>query len=320
MPYVYNRIFDANLNRICEGLRVIEEYTRFITNNIELTNQLAGLRKKINLSETQKDLVNNLVIRDTQKDVRAKEIPTKRTDLLTLLKANFKRVEEGLRVLEEYSGLPLYNQCRYDVYQLEKEIILQLMQKNIKHGVYLISDDVAVLEKGLKWGVAMVQLRDKKATKKEILAKAYKLKEVAQNYQTPIIINDFLDIALLIDADGLHTGQDDLPLTQLRELFGPHKILGRTTHNLEQGIQAQTEGADYVSVGPLWATPSKPEREAIGFDYLQSANEKLTIPFVAIGGINLQNIDQVMQAQPPMIGVIRDYENIPQIINTYFSL
>ena len=95
-------------------------------------------------------------------------------------------------------------------------------------------------------------------------------------------MNDYLDIAQIVDADGYHSGQDDLPISEIRKLWSPEKIYGRTTHSLEQGIIARDAGASYVSVGPIWATPTKPGRPAIGFDYLSHASE-LGIPFVAIG-------------------------------------
>ena len=183
-------------------------------------------------------------------------------------KSKFKRAEEACRVLEEVTGNATYNECRYDLYDLEKDIILGLLKKNIKKGIYLISADVSVLEQGLKDGATIIQLRDKYADKPTILERALALKDIVKNYDTPFIINDFIDIAITVDADGLHTGQDDIALPYLRNIFGPHKILGRTT-TLEQGLKAQEQGADYVSVGPIWETPSKPGRPGIGFDYLK---------------------------------------------------
>ena len=119
---------------------------------------------------------------------------------------------------------------------------------------------------------------------------------------------------LAVDADGLHTGQDDLPIQIQRQWIGPHKIIGKTTHTLDQGLTAQSQGADYVSVGPLWKTPSKPNRDAIGFDYLKAAASQLRIPYVAIGGVNLSNIDQLIPFNPPIIGLIRAYEDIPLLL------
>jgi len=307
---IISRIIDANINRISEGLRVIEEYTRFIASDTELTNSICQLRRQINQSES--DSISNLNSRETHQDARAEDPVPKRKDITSLLRANFKRVEEGCRVLEEYTGNAFYNHCRYQVYELEKKIILTLLKKPITKGVYLISHDIDVLEKGIQWGVSVIQLRDKNASKSEILQKAKMIKEKLKDCTIPFIINDFIDIALLVDADGVHTGQDDLDLFEIRKILGPHKILGRTTHSIEQGQQAKAQGADYVSVGPIWETPSKPGRIGIGFDYLKQAHT-LGIPYVAIGGISLANIEHLLPYSPPMIGMIRSYQDTPII-------
>ncbi|MCP4051216.1 MAG: thiamine phosphate synthase [bacterium] len=312
----YYQVIDANINRVSEGIRVIEEYTRFIAKDKKITGILAETRKAINKMEGNR--VNNLKIRNSEKDVRTREVPEKRKNLMQLLTANFKRVEEGLRVLEEYTGDNKFNGYRYDMYQIEKEVILNLKKKNTGTGVYLISDDVEIIKKGLDRGVALVQLRDKKNKKSIILKKAEKIKKITEKYGVPFIVNDYIDIALYVDADGFHSGQDDISITIQRDITGPHKIIGRTTHNLKQGLKAEEEGADYISVGPLWNTPSKPGREGIGFEYLEQVRSKIKIPYVAIGGINLDRIDQVMKYNPPLIGLIRAYESIEQI-NQYFS-
>eukprot|EP01047_Picozoa_sp_COSAG01_P033649 COSAG01_NODE_2485_length_7594_cov_36.632021_4_plen_335_part_00 len=297
-------IIDANLNRAAEGLRVIEDYCRFELQHKTLTDHLASLRKEI-CQTCPKDHAQ-LLSRDTQKDQRAKEIPAKRPDLHSLLTANFKRVTEALRVLEEYSGQAAFNSARYDVYDLEKQVLLLAAKPKIKAGIYLISADPEVLKRGLKWGLSLIQYRDNQASKEQVYNVCKMLQPLAQQASTPMLVNNFADIALALDADGLHTGQDDLAVSVQRELLGDHKLIGKTTHNLSQGVKAQADGADYVSVGPLWETPSKPGRAAIGFDYLKQAKSKLRIPYVAIGGINDEaRFDQVLACQPPMIGLVR---------------
>ncbi len=308
----YAQIIDANLNRISEGLRVIEEYCRFVSRHKSFTDQLSDMRKKVNQSEER--IVDNLKIREIEADMRAKEVARPRDSLMDLLKANFKRAEEGLRVLEEYTSNALYMSLRYDLYELEKQILLTLTQKNICPGIYLISDNIDVLKKGLEWGVSLVQLRDKKASKSELFFKAKEFYPLAKKANIPFIVNDYLDIALAVDADGFHSGQDDLPVSVQRSLLGPHKIIGKTTHSLAQGLQAQSEGVDYVSVGPIWDTPSKPGRVGIGCDYLSLAASQLHIPYVAIGGISLDRLPEVLSYRPPLIGLIRAYKDIPQFI------
>ncbi|MFC1753493.1 thiamine phosphate synthase [Thermoproteota archaeon] len=306
------QIIDANINRISEGLRVIEEYTRFISKNKAQTHELAGIRKIINLSE--KDKESHLLVRDTKKDMRANQPPGKRGSIQEILTANFKRAQEGLRVLEEYVGNPVYTTTRYTLYELEKDIVLHSMKKLINPGVYLITDDLNVIKLGIKRGVSLIQLRDKVITKQEFFKKALKAKAILKTTQIPFIVNDYSDIAHHIEADGFHSGQDDLDVNLLREMLGPKMILGRTTHTLKQGLLAQQQGADYVSVGPIYETPSKPGRPAIGYDYLKKAATKLSIPFVAIGGINKSNMSDILEFSPPLIGVVRAYNDIEDML------
>lgn len=120
MTETYPTIIDANINRVSEGLRVIEEYTRFIAQHKPLTDQLATLRKQVNQTESYQQKTHHLAARNTTHDMRAMDPPTQRKNTFDILKANFKRIEEGLRVLEEYTGNPQYNMFRYACYELEK--------------------------------------------------------------------------------------------------------------------------------------------------------------------------------------------------------
>ena len=312
------RIIDANLNRAIEALRVIEEYARFIYLDAKLTIRLKQLRHTLAKDSKPEDKKQLLNARNTAHDMRSDEINPSRKDLSELLQANFSRLQEALRVLEEYTGKSLYNRARYQSYDLEKEILLPLLKKTLKRGIYVISDQEDILINSLNEGASIIQLRDKKASKAAIYNKAFRLAKQAREKNIPFIVNDFLDIAIAVDADGFHSGQDDLPIDTLRELIGPNKILGRSTHNVKQGLIAQKQGADYVSVGPIFETPSKPGRDAIGFDYLKEAQQKLHIPFVVIGGIDHQNIQDVLHYSPPMIGIIRDVKHL-KALKTHFD-
>ncbi len=314
---MYPQIIDANVSRVAEGLRVLEEYARFVLSDAKLTKCLAEMRGVVNRSEgAGKD--RQMLARDTATDARAREIPAQRKNLRELLTANAQRVAEALRVLEEYTGNSIYTGLRYDMYDLEKELFLHLPKK-IGRGVYLISDSVPVLLQGIAWGCALVQLRDKTSPRKEILAKARHVQERATVAGVFFIMNDDIEIALAANADGFHSGQDGLTVAEQRKILGPTKIIGKSSHSLAEGLTAQAEGADYVSVGPLWATPSKPERAAIGFDYLREAQTQLHVPYVAIGGVSLDRMDEVMQYHPPLVALIRDYQNIQTMIKKYFS-
>lgn len=307
-------IIDANINRVCEGLRVLEDYARFTASQRETASVLASFRHEI--SQLSPDPINQLASRDSEKDVRAKEAPAIRKSIADLLTANFKRATEGLRVLEEFTGNARFNELRYDLYTIEKQLVLNQLKKPIQTpSIYLISHDLKVLKQGIEWGVSLVQLRPRvDDSKTQLLADARQIREWTRDTPTVFIVNDHLDIFRLSDADGFHSGQDGLAISELRTLVGPHKILGRTTHSIEQGLFAQADGADYVSVGPIWETPSKPGRAAIGFQYLTDA-QQLSIPFVAIGGIDKDRFDEILAYRPPLIGLVRDYSHVPNFLS-----
>lgn len=307
---MFAQVIDANLNRVTEGLRVIEEYARFVASNPAISSQLSRMRHDIATRNPGWQL--QLMSRDIQLDARACDPPTPRESIEQLLRANFRRVTEGLRVLEEYTGDAHYNVARYTVYELEKEIVLRLLKPQIGRGVYVVSADVDVLIDAARRGAVMIQLRNKHIPKADIFVQAKRL--MAERLaHVPVIINDYLDIAVAVQADGIHTGQDDLPIAVQRRILGPHRLIGRTTHSLDQGLIAEVEGADYVSVGPIWETPSKPGRPGIGFDYLAEAATALTIPYVAIGGIDGESAARIAAYRPPMIGVVRAVDQLEAI-------
>ncbi|MBD3920052.1 thiamine phosphate synthase [Paenibacillus sp. PR3] len=155
---------------------------------------------------------------------------------------------------------------------------------------------VDVVEQALIGGADIVQLRDKTASKQDIRENAHKLRQLTRRYGVPLIINDHIDIALEADADGVHLGQDDLSLAEARQLLGPDRIIGISTHSIEQGLAAQAGGADYIGVGPVYPTGTKPGRAAVTTSYVQEAAAQIRIPFVAIGGITLGNVDTVIAA------------------------
>ncbi len=172
------------------------------------------------------------------------------------------------------------------------------------HDLYVISDSVDVLKKAVEDGAGIVQLRDKSGDRKTILEKARQMVAFRQDRTFVFILNDDPELALEAGADGVHVGQD-LSTIDARKKVGDGMILGKTTHNLEQARQAIEDGADYVSVGPVYATPTKPGRPAVGLGYVREAASKVNIPFVAIGGIDLSNIDDVLAAGARTVGVVR---------------
>lgn len=176
---------------------------------------------------------------------------------------------------------------------------------------------VEVMEAAIVGGVDIIQLRDKKNSKKVVLEKALLLKVLAEKYQIPLIINDHIDVALAVDADGIHLGQDDLPLLEARKILGKDKIIGISTHKIEEARDAQLNGADYIGVGPIFETQSKEDVvDPVTTKYIEEIVAEITIPFVAIGGIKLHNVDQVLRAGATRICVISEIVGSEDVTKT----
>jgi thiamine-phosphate pyrophosphorylase len=170
--------------------------------------------------------------------------------------------------------------------------------------LYVVSSSVAELKQAVDDGAVIVQLRDKTSDERTILEKARELVSYRQVKPFVFILNDDPSLAVKAGADGVHVGQD-MSTRQARAIVGEEMIVGKTTHNLEQGRQAIEDGADYISTGPVYATPTKPGRQPVGLAYVREAAGHLDIPAVAIGGIDLSNIDDVLAAGAKTIGVVR---------------
>ncbi|MDF2725624.1 MAG: thiE [Paenibacillus sp.] len=165
---------------------------------------------------------------------------------------------------------------------------------------------VEVMEQTILGGCDIIQLRDKHSPKRDVLAKAKALRELTRRYGVTFIVNDDIDIALAVDADGIHLGQDDLPLADARNIMGG-KIIGISTQNIDEARQAEREGADYIGVGPVFETKSKDDAAApVTTAYVRQVAEEIRIPAVAIGGIKLHNVDQVIEAGARRVCVISE--------------
>jgi len=160
---------------------------------------------------------------------------------------------------------------------------------------YLDAMDLAdAVEQAIRGGVTIIQLREKQVSSGEFYELALRIRQVTRRKNVPLIINDRLDIALAVDADGVHVGQEDLPAKVVRRLIGPDKILGVSAGTVEEALKAQKDGADYLGVGAAYPTPTKPESYAIGIEGIMKIKEAVGIPVVAIGGITRENAYDVM--------------------------
>ncbi|HIS54855.1 TPA: thiamine phosphate synthase, partial [Candidatus Galligastranaerophilus gallistercoris] len=298
-------------------LRVIEEIARFILSDAELSARLKTIRHELQkFFDVEYD--NLLDSRDTLNDVGCNIInPDKKESLDSIFKANFKRVEEAFRVLNQYASLD--DSYRYRIYTIEKEMRskLKLDYKKIflnDKKLYLVTNsdnfesDEIFLDRvalSIKSGVDIVQLREKNTTSKRFIYLAQRIRELTSHFGAAFIVNDRVDIAKISNADGVHLGQDDIPVSYAREILGDNAIIGVSTHCPEHAKKAITDGADYIGVGPVFKTPTKPSKDPVGLEYVKWAADNVNIPFFAIGSIDTANIKEVVQAGAKRVAVIR---------------
>ncbi len=147
------------------------------------------------------------------------------------------------------------------------------------------------VESALQGGVTLIQLREKERTTREYLELAREVHEISKKYNVPLIIDDRLDIAMAVDAEGVHLGQSDLPISLGRKLFGPDKIIGATTKTVPQALEAYEQGADYLGVGAIFPTTTKVKTILTSTETLNDICHSVPIPVNAIGGLNSENID-----------------------------
>lgn len=173
-------------------------------------------------------------------------------------------------------------------------------------GSLLDHQDFKAVEEAVEGGVDILQLRDYSLKDAELLSLAHKFRALTRRYRILFIVNNRPDIARLVDADGVHVGQEDLSVKEVREIIGEGKVVGVSTHSLEEARKAILDGANYMGVGPVYPTPTKRGRPAVGVDYVRQVAEiHPPIPFFAIGGINLTNIEEVLRAGATRLAVVR---------------
>jgi thiamine-phosphate pyrophosphorylase len=156
-----------------------------------------------------------------------------------------------------------------------------------------------VLEAGVRW----IQYRNKDGSRREIFRESVTLRNITRDFDSMLIINDHADIALAADADGVHLGQDDLPLKEARKIMGRDKIIGISTHSVDEAIDAWRSGADYIGFGPVFHTITKDAGSPKGLSLLGEIRNRVHIPVVAIGGINLNNVRSVFETGVGAIAV-----------------
>ncbi len=309
------RILDANLDRAREGLRIIEEWCRLGLNHQPLAEECKQIRQEL----AQWHSWELRQARDTPGDVGTDlSHPQEETreSIEQLLQANLCRSQEALRVLEEYGKL--YNpemssackQMRYRVYTIESNLFSNYRHQQLYNAaLYLVTSPepeiLKIVESALKGGLTLVQYRDKQGKDSDRINMAEKLCQLCHRYRALFIVNDRLDIALAVDADGVHLGQQDLPVPVAREILGTQKIIGLSTTNKQELNKAIAQKADYVGVGPFYETPTKPGKPALSQEYIDYVKAKCPVPWFAIGGIDLNNLNAILTTGAQRVAVVR---------------
>ena len=300
------RVIDANANRAAEGMRVVEEYLRFIVEDPALCESAKSMRHRLTEILSDVALERCWQYRDADEDIGA-AITTRgehiRSDSTAVVKASLKRAEQAIRCLEEYSktlsvdAAIQFESLRYAAYQLERQV-LQLLDSRVQLSdcsIYVLVDGTESEESFLKriggviaGGADAVQLRDKRLSDRELLARAILLRESTRG-RCLFIMNDRVDLALASGADGVHLGQEEMPIGPAR------RMLGAKTHNSAQVRQAVSDGASYLGCGPTFPSSTKSFDEFPGPKFLQQVLKSTAMPFFAIGGVDETNLASLVE-------------------------
>jgi len=315
------RILDANLNRAREAFRTLEEHVRFVLNDAVLTATVKRCRHDLAAVSAALPGVDMLAGRDIEHHVGVSvTTPAEgvRTNTGDVAAASAKRATEALRCLEEYGKViepPIaarFEQLRYAVYALERDIVVTgprrarlrdarlhvLLTEALCSGPWM-----RVAEAAIAGGADVLQLREKLLRDRELLDRARRLRTLTTARGALFFVNDRPDIARLAGADGVHVGQDDLPIAEARRIAGPTVLVGLSTHSVEQARAALDQRPDYVAVGPMFTSATKPAAAARGPSLLSEVRAFADCPVVAIGGITAASVRELETSSGVQIAV-----------------
>ncbi|MGE3164987.1 MAG: thiamine phosphate synthase [Planctomycetota bacterium] len=326
----FGRGLDAVFNRWTEALRTVEDRLRFDLGLRATPHRWRTLRHRVTALRQQVDrsIAGQGARRSVTNDPGAPGATptnaalhptTAHRDLEDLLRANLSRARESARSIEETLRIvdpalaATAAALRYDIYECEHEVLrgFAAARARVAHvNLYVLvtshlaaRSPVEATRAALAGGAQMIQLREKDRPRAEVLALARELRAVTRTFGALFIVNDYVDIALLSGADGVHQGQDDLPVAEARRILGDEAIVGVSTHCREQAQRASLDGADYIGVGPIFPTRTKEHRAAVGVGFIEEARAATDLPAFAIGSVNRDSLAQVLDAGARRIAV-----------------
>lgn len=334
-------LLDANLNRVREGLRVLEDSARFVLCDEPATERLKGLRHRLVEEELRLRAQHPLIQRRDVVSDAGTGVTTsnekRRSGLGDVLTANCRRMQEALRSLEEFSKLvdtrfsEACKQIRYQIYEAEQQLEqlmaasrstnvlpgrslprsrddrLSLLQKS---SVYVLLTEALCMapwkqtaETVLQAGADVLQLREKELSTAELIRRSEWLRDLCAEHSALFIMNDNAELAAACRADGVHLGQTDVSVAEARNALYPDQLIGLSTHNLQQLKAAHELNVDYLGVGPMFSTSTKSFNSFSGPDYASQASQYSALPWFAIGGINADNLRQLTDCGVSRIAV-----------------
>jgi len=325
LPREIARILDANFNRAREALRVMEDYSRFVLDDPAGCEAAKRLRHDLAGCIGRLPAETLLAGRDTPGDVGtaiSTDSERHRADAVDVVTAAAKRLPEALRCIEEYAKTidpgvsATIESLRYRCYDLEQRLVLRGDRAGqfARTRLYVLISEalcfpgpaakgdartpnwLSVAAEAIAGGADCIQLREKSMDDGELLSRARRLAELCRRNGVLFIMNDRPDLAVLADADGVHLGQTDLPIKDARRIVGPDRLIGASTHTPEQLRDAIAAGPDYIAVGPMFDSSTKPQDHIAGPDLLALATRETQIPIVPIGGITAANAGILVKA------------------------
>jgi thiamine-phosphate pyrophosphorylase len=315
------RVLDANFNRAREAARVLEDYCRFARDDRGLTARVKELRHGMAAAAARLPAHLLLAARDTVRDVGTGVTAAGEYDRGTpaeVAAVNLKRLQESLRSLEEFGKLfgpdlgRELEALRYSAYTLERAVVgggRALPRLSAARLYVLLTGSQCrasldwTIERAAAGGADVIQLREKGLSDRELVARARDVREWTRRAGVLFVVNDRPDVARLVGADGVHLGQDDLPVKDARRVVGPDALIGVSTHTLDQVRRAVLDGADYLGVGPVFPSRTKPFDHFPGLDFVREAAAETSLPAFALGGIAPDNVGRVAAAGARRVAV-----------------
>ncbi|MCA8914388.1 MAG: thiamine phosphate synthase [Planctomycetes bacterium] len=303
------RVIDANLNRAREGLRTAEEYARLVLEDAPAAQALKDVRKHVQAC-TEAFGPGLLAARDIEGDpgTRPEADDVRRGSERDIAAAGLKRAQEALRVVEEFAQLHspaaagAAAKARYAAYQAEQSLFVLTPQRAaLASPVMVVFSNMAarddwrdVLASLLDAGARLFQLREKDISARNFVAHVVAFKAVTRKHEATVIINDRADVAAATGANGVHLGQDDLDIVHARKILGPNALIGISTHDRAEALDAQDMGADYVGIGAMFHTDTKKVQSLGGPALVSTVRPGMNIPVFCIGGIRQDNVAKLV--------------------------